>query len=166
MTKAPPKKMLTPAHYKAIGRVIVSCSALQHILSLGAFSLAVNDGQPWKHDIGVGVITMGMSAQTLIGIWRTLARIRAPDDADAFDKLANQIQKTFSHRDIFAHCIWRRGKKPGTVIPELAKTVGSLRKTQDRSYTAAQIDEWADVAAKQTASLLGFLVRWDIAPMT
>ena len=164
MTKPPTKKVLSPAHYRAIGHVIVSCSVLQHILSLGAFSLAVNDSQPWKHDIGVGVLTMGMSAQTLIGIWRTLVRIRAPDDADEFDKLANRIQKTFSQRDIFAHCIWSAGKKPGTVIPELAKTVGSLRRTQEQAYTAADIEEWASAASEQAINLLGLLLRWNIAP--
>lgn len=162
--KAPPRKALSPAHYEAIGHVIVSCSALQHILAIGAFSLAVNDREPWKHDIGVGVLTTGMSAQTLIGVWRTLARIRAPDDADSFDKLADQIQTTFSHRDLFAHCMWRPGRKSGTAISELAKTVGSLRKTQTHALTAAQINSWAERASEQTLNLLGFLVRWGVSP--
>lgn len=165
MTEPTTEKVLSPAHYEAIGHVIVSCSALQHILSFGAFSLAVNDGRPWEHDVGVGVLTMGMSAQTLIGTWRTLVRIRAPKDADAFDKFAEDIRKTFSHRDIFAHCIWDKGKKPGTVIPQLAKTVGSLRKTQQKAFTAAEIDEWASVATNQTLKLLVFLARWNIGPI-
>ena len=104
MTEPTTEKPLSPAHYEAIGHVIVSCSALQHILSFGAFSLAVNDGRPWEHDVGVGVLTMGMSAQTLVGTWRTLVRIRAPKDADAFDKLADdaRLRAVIRHTDLVA----------------------------------------------------------------
>src|SRR3546814_9355055 len=122
MSETKQQKLLNRAHYEAIGQVIVSCSALHHILSIGAFNLAINDGRPWEHDIGVSVLTTGMSAQTLIGVWRTLARIRAPDDADDFDKLTDQSQKTFKQRDILAHCLSGPGQQPGTVLPQLMKT--------------------------------------------
>ena len=134
-------------------------------MSICAFSLAVNDSSPWKDDVGVAVLTTGMSAQTLIGACRTLARIRAPEDADEFDKLADNMRKTFAQRDLFAHCIWKPGKKRGTVIPELAKTIGSMRKTQDRAYTAAEITKTQEIAGEHMMNLLGFLVRWGIAPM-
>ena len=80
MSLRPIKKALAPAHYEAIGHVIVTCSALQHVLSIGAFSLAVNNTRPWKDDIAVGVLTTGMSAQTLIGVWR----MTCPVSSDQF----------------------------------------------------------------------------------
>lgn len=162
MTEDRLKSYLSSAHYEAIGQVIVACSALQQILSIGAVNLAIDD--PPNFNPHVSVLTTGMSAQTLIGVWRTLARLRELDDVDAFDKLADQIQKIYRQRDIFAHCIFVPGKKPDTLIPQQVKTVGSLRKTQDLEYTADDIKAWAAVAADQMVKLVAFLAHWGIAP--
>ena len=129
------KDNFLPEHYEAVGRVIVVCSSLEKLLTITAFSLIMESSRPWEDDIAVGVLTTGMTATSALGAVRTLVGIRFPDDAKKFGKFADRVSTTFSHRDLFAHCIWEDGNKPGTVVPMMAKTIGSLRITQRQELT-------------------------------
>lgn len=158
--------ILSEEHYAAIGQVVVKAAVTQHLMAMAAFSLAANEASPWHEDIAYGVLITGMGAQTLVGMLKTLGRIRHEEDADEFDKLLDKINKAFSRRDTFAHAAWARGKRPNSAQPLLAKTVGRLRKTQEVDYTPKEILKWAETFGRLSLALMMFLGRWNLVPET
>lgn len=150
-------------HLQAIGLAIHEWNMVHVTLGLAVCCLVARRGDVHEDDTVPLVLTTGMSSQTLIGILKTLARMRFPEDADQFDKLADKLRKANGQRDVYAHAVWIAGPKPGTIEPMLAKTVGSLRRAKG-AVTADQIRGQATHFQRLALNVLAYLWKWDLAP--
>lgn len=150
-------------HFRALGECIWTWSLAEFFLTHALCSLITENGEFHKTDTTIAIVTIGMSSTTTIGLMRTLAKERYPDDAKAFGKFCDALIKAKKTRDMFAHAVWSQPPKSDKIEPALIKTVGSLRRVTG-TFSVDDIEAFTLSINQMIQQLVGFLYRWGLNP--
>ena len=139
--KLPSQDHIDEGVFAAIGLAITTASAAHYAMAIQLLRVVAPAGGDQIMD--PTIITFGMKVDTLLGLLKTLIRIKKPDIADEFDAAADKLRACFSNkRDVLAHSAWRPTKKQDRIKVTKIKTVGSFAWSEHK-LTETEIRIWA-----------------------
>jgi len=151
---------LTDQQLRSIGLVVSEWAKAEQTLFLAM--TAVFGGPPGEqmgdsHSLAM-LLGSGMDSRTMIGLLKGIVREAFPDDADEFDKLADDLAQEGKRRNAIAHGVWRKGKRPNSIRTMSIRSVGQI-KLDEHEYTAAEMDRLAERTKAARGELVKFLLR-------
>lgn len=110
----------------AIGLLMTRCCAIERALTLQLVRASVLNHNAQNYLVPFMVVS-GMTVPTMLGLLKSVIRLRFPGHADEFDKLADQLRNAFANRrDTIAHKVWAAGSKPDRIKVWQIRTVGKI----------------------------------------
>lgn len=135
---------VTDAHACEVGKLIGVWAFIQRIV-LGVLLTLLRGKKVARETFDIQdwmamLVSAGMSDRTAIGLIKSMVRSYRPKTADEFDKIADKLLGDGETRDIIAHAMWDKGKRPGSISVSVLKTVGKVKHTR-HEYTVKELHE-------------------------
>lgn len=143
-------------HFRAIGRITVSFSFLEAMISLFVWSLIGEDQRLGQ------VITAKLSFRQLLDLLSSLYRYRAdnPELIEELDTLVTEAAQAAQRRNLVAHSFWAAGDTHETItrVKMTTKRKKGLR-LQFGQMSVQDLDEIADFIAEVATRITQFMSR-------
>ena len=151
-------EFFTDAHACAVGRVIAVWASTHRLFPKIIMTMlrdaAFQDREIEHADYRAALIANGMPDRTALGLIKSLGSSLVSDDvARVIDKEVDALLKDSQKRDIIAHAMWLKGKRPNSIRVTVLKTVGSVKLTP-HEFTVAELNALAARMQKHMNELL------------
>lgn len=168
MKKLPLQDCVTDEHARGIGLVIAQWASAERLLTHAICDLMANRTVSYTDDAADLIVMSGREARVLIGLVKSLVRFRFPDDADAFDKIADKLGKEGKTRNIIAHGLWSEGKRPNSIVTYHPITLNNPR-VERHEFTPQEFERMAHRILEKGKKIISFLrerglLRWETLP--
>jgi hypothetical protein len=128
--------------FAGIGLAIVMWSAIERVMGLYVMELLRSKKYSSDDEVAAFLVTTGMDVRTLIGLLRSLVKLRFPSHRTEFDKIADALDNAYTkRRNILAHRAFAAGKSPDRI--KVYDIFVSKIEAHTRELTAKEIRSWA-----------------------
>ncbi len=153
--------LVSDAHLRAIGAIIVNWSAIDtqmEIAILGLYKINPDRGM---------VLTSNISFANRLTLLRILAMRGAIEDVNLAEEcktILNRIESTYGLRNAAAHGVWGKGDTPTTAKRMAIRVKGNRLRTINEQVTAEELEATAPQILKLKIDFSDLLVQLQLVP--
>jgi hypothetical protein len=147
--------VLTEKHLAAIGRVITEWAAVDRDILMWTIMFTVGPATYIlaAETLAEEILIAGMESRVAMNLLKVIGRKKFPYHADTLDSLIDKLNKSGQQRNIFAHGVWREGRRAGLIRTTWLRTKGD---ELTREFSVESINRLACLIAERRKQLTEF----------